>query len=160
MDHFIDAYLEYHAQDPRDGMPQIPTTLAVHPSAEQCVSTVAPLDIELVDMFSKYGCISYHSCLNLLFLGRHRKCITPAPRHIYPNETLIQQGYIGSSPFIPSVTILIQTLATFHQQYHMCPHFSIQAWAKTLCHLHQVSLVKFHHHPFVLIYSWHHTKLL
>ena len=160
MDRLIEAYLEYHAQDPGDGMPQIPTALAVHPSAEQCASTVTPLDIELVDMFSKYSCISRCSCSNLLFLGRHRKHITPTPHHIYPNETLIQQDYIGSSLLIPSITISIRTLATFRQQHRMCPRFSIQAQAKTLCHLHQVSLLKFHHCLFVLIYPRYHTKLI
>ena len=160
MDRLIEAYLEYRTQDPGDGMPQIPTAPAVHPSAEQCASTVAPLDIELVDMFSKYSCVSRRSCSNLLFLGRHRKRIMPAPRHIYPNETLIQQGYIGSSPLIPSVTISIRTLAAFCQQHRMCPCFSIQAQAKTLCHLHQVSLLKFCHRLFVLIYPRYHTKLI
>lgn len=59
--------------------------------------------------------------------------------HICLNKTLICHGSIGSSPLFPSVTILIWTLAAFCQQHHVCLCFSIQAQAKSLCHLHQVS---------------------
>ncbi|KAG8217191.1 hypothetical protein J3R82DRAFT_5273 [Butyriboletus roseoflavus] len=77
--------------------------------------------IELVDMFSR--------C--------YETFITPACNQ-YPNETLIRHEYLGCSPLYPTIAISLCTLAAFCQQHHMCPHFSIQAQVKSLCHLHEV----------------------
>ncbi|KAI6004702.1 hypothetical protein EDD15DRAFT_2384720 [Pisolithus albus] len=62
----------------------------------------------------------------------------PSAHHQYPNETLICHGYVGCSPLFPTVAVSLRTLATFRQQQRTCPHFSIQALSRTLCHLHAV----------------------
>ncbi|KAG0693206.1 hypothetical protein DFH29DRAFT_985554 [Suillus ampliporus] len=50
-------------------------------------------------------------------------------------------GCIGCSPIRPSIAITIRTLAEYQQTHCVCPHLSIHAEAKKLCHLHNV----YHH---------------
>ncbi|KAL4074889.1 hypothetical protein V8B97DRAFT_2022500 [Scleroderma yunnanense] len=59
--------------------------------------------------------------------------------HLFPNENLIYHGYLGCSPMYPTVAILICMFAAFCQSHWVCPHFSIQAQCKALCHLHHIS---------------------
>jgi len=65
----------------------------------------------------------------------------PDSVHIFPNETLIRQGYLGASPVQPTIAISIQTLECFRQSHRTCPCFSIEAQCKTLCHLHSVRVI-------------------
>ncbi|KAG0706446.1 hypothetical protein DFH29DRAFT_872226 [Suillus ampliporus] len=44
----------------------------------------------------------------------------------------------GCSPLYPTVAISLQTLAAYRQSHRTCPHFSVQAQCKTLCHLHNI----------------------
>ncbi|OAX32642.1 hypothetical protein K503DRAFT_852090 [Rhizopogon vinicolor AM-OR11-026] len=57
---------------------------------------------------------------------------------MYPNETLIYNGYLGCAPLFPTVAISIRTLAAYRQAHRVCPRFSIQAQCKMLCHLHNM----------------------
>ncbi|KAI6025149.1 hypothetical protein BKA83DRAFT_4463356 [Pisolithus microcarpus] len=66
--------------------------------------------------------------------------------HQYLNETLICHMYLGCSPLFLTIVISLHMLSTFCQQQHICPCFSIQALAQTLCHLHAV--------PY-----WHHLMM-
>lgn len=59
---------------------------------------------------------------------------------IYPNETLLRNGFLGCSPLTPTVAITIRSLSAYQQMHRTCPRFSIYAFAKMLCHLHNVSL--------------------
>ncbi|KAI9566563.1 hypothetical protein HD554DRAFT_1096637 [Boletus coccyginus] len=58
--------------------------------------------------------------------------------HVFPNETLLTNGYLGCSPAFPSIAISLHTLSAFRQAHRVCPRFSIQAQCKVLCHLHNV----------------------
>ncbi|KAI5997581.1 hypothetical protein EDD15DRAFT_2162612 [Pisolithus albus] len=49
---------------------------------------------------------------------------------------LIYHGYIGCSPVLPTVSVSLRTLASYHQIHRICPRFGIQAQCKLLCHLH------------------------
>ncbi|KAL4062912.1 hypothetical protein J3A83DRAFT_4362973 [Scleroderma citrinum] len=80
------------------------------------------IDVELVDIFTK--------CKATLVAHLH---------HLFPNENLIYHGYLGCSPMYPTVAILICMFAAFCQSHWVCPHFSIQAQCKALCHLHHIS---------------------
>ena len=60
---------------------------------------------------------------------------------VYPNVTLLRNGYLGASPLSPSVAISIRTLVAYHQTHRVCPHLSIEAEVRKLCHLHRVRFV-------------------
>ncbi|KAG1894971.1 uncharacterized protein F5891DRAFT_1130758 [Suillus fuscotomentosus] len=57
---------------------------------------------------------------------------------MYPNETLIYNGYLGCSPLYPNIAISLCTLAAYRQAHRTCPQFSIQAQCKMLCYLHDM----------------------
>ena len=65
----------------------------------------------------------------------------PDSMHIFPNETLVCQGYLGALPVQPTIAISIRTLECFQQSHRMCPCFSIEAQCKTLCHLRSVRVI-------------------
>jgi hypothetical protein len=54
-------------------------------------------------------------------------------------SAIIRHGYIPSSPLTPLVCITIQCLELYRVAHLRCPHFSIQAFVKTICDLHSVS---------------------
>ncbi|KAG1839356.1 hypothetical protein F4604DRAFT_1599710 [Suillus subluteus] len=56
----------------------------------------------------------------------------------YLNVSLMHEGCIGASPIKPMVAITICTLEVYCQTHCVCPHFSIHAEAKKLCHLHGI----------------------
>jgi hypothetical protein len=58
-----------------------------------------------------------------------------------PNVSLIREGLLGCSPIDPSVAISLQCLELYHQIRRRQPSFSLQAMAKVLCALHNVSLL-------------------
>jgi hypothetical protein len=60
------------------------------------------------------------------------------PGTLYPNEMLLQYGYLGHSLVQPTLTFSIRTLVAYRQSYQTCPHFSIEAQCKMLCHMHNV----------------------
>ncbi|KIK10609.1 hypothetical protein PISMIDRAFT_124186, partial [Pisolithus microcarpus 441] len=60
------------------------------------------------------------------------------PHHTFPNENLIYHRYLGCSPIYPTIAISLRTLTIFRQACRACPHFSIHAQCKTLCHFHNM----------------------
>ncbi|KAH7920572.1 hypothetical protein BV22DRAFT_1107609 [Leucogyrophana mollusca] len=115
VDRLVAAYLHYRKRDLGDG---IPSPLVDEDTVD---GTACPAlhDIELVDLFSH----------------RHTSLSAQASQ-VFPNETLIHHGYLGSSPLYPTVAISIRTLAAYCQIHRTCPQFSIQAQCKALCHMH------------------------
>ncbi|KAI5980688.1 hypothetical protein EDD15DRAFT_2187024, partial [Pisolithus albus] len=69
---------------------------------------------------------------------RHKATLQARPHHIFPNENLIYHGYLGCSPMYPTVTFSLRTLAVLRQVCCACPHFSIHAQCKMICHLHNM----------------------
>lgn len=55
------------------------------------------------------------------------------------NVALIRVGMIGCSPSDPSVAISLDTLELYHRLRRRNGQLSIQAMARTLCDLHNVS---------------------
>ncbi|KAJ6476562.1 hypothetical protein DFH09DRAFT_1108859 [Mycena vulgaris] len=53
------------------------------------------------------------------------------------NQTLLQYGYLGSSPESPAMAFPLEFLEQFRQIHRVCPHFSLDALSKTLNHLHK-----------------------
>ncbi|KAH7903561.1 hypothetical protein BJ138DRAFT_1020425 [Hygrophoropsis aurantiaca] len=88
------------------------------PDGAECPALV---NMELVDLFA-----------------RRRTSLPARSSHVYPNETLIYHGYLGSSPLYPTVAISIRTLAAYRQIHRTCSRFSIQAQCKALCHMHNI----------------------
>ncbi|KAF8329667.1 hypothetical protein F5887DRAFT_896606 [Amanita rubescens] len=54
----------------------------------------------------------------------------------YPNEALVRNGFLGCSPLHPTVCISFRTLSAYRQIHRTCPRYSLQAFAKSLCYLH------------------------
>ncbi|KAH7904735.1 hypothetical protein BJ138DRAFT_1106572 [Hygrophoropsis aurantiaca] len=115
IDRLVTAYLDYRARDAGDGMPSI-SELEDTQDSNECPALA---HIELVDIFS-----------------RRQESLSSRPSHVFPNETLIYHGFLGSSPLHPTVAISIRTLANYRQVHRTCPRLSIEAQCKALCHLH------------------------
>ncbi|KAG1722698.1 hypothetical protein EDB19DRAFT_1645644 [Suillus lakei] len=100
VDCLMDAYLDYHARDSGNGMPNpedLPSVLPLHMDMMDCPSLN---NIELIDLFR-----------------RRRSSLQPIASHRFPNETLIYHGYIGCAPMYPTIAISLHTLATFRQSH-------------------------------------------
>lgn len=50
--------------------------------------------------------------------------------------SLIRQGLIPCAPYRPTPTVTTRLLELFRHSHLRCPHFSIQAFVKSLCDLH------------------------
>ncbi|KAG1844624.1 hypothetical protein DFJ58DRAFT_664728 [Suillus subalutaceus] len=59
------------------------------------------------------------------------------------------EGCIVASPIKPTVAITIHTLEVNRQTHRVCPHLSIHAEAKKLCHLHGI-----HYHRYLADQLW------
>jgi hypothetical protein len=80
------------------------------------------------------------SFLRLTCTDTKRATFVASIDDVFPNVTLMRNGFIGSSPLAPTVAISIRTLAAYRQTHRVCPRLSIQAEVRKLCHLHAVSL--------------------
>jgi hypothetical protein len=132
MDRLVDAFLSFQLSD--DG--KDPPAAADVAADETTGGRIEFVDIfcELVLFFNPFIPSQY------FFTDRRKGTFTTCPPHIYPNEALIQLGFIGCSPLFPTVAISLRTLACFRQAHRACPRFSIQAQCKMLCHMHNVLL--------------------
>jgi hypothetical protein len=61
-----------------------------------------------------------------------------APTATSVNETLVRYGFLGASPEKPTIAFSFSLFEIYRQLHRVCPRFSIDALAKSLCHLHQV----------------------
>ncbi|KAG0701438.1 hypothetical protein DFH29DRAFT_982689 [Suillus ampliporus] len=62
------------------------------------------------------------------------------PTDAFLTSVLVRQGLIPCSPITPSVTITIDMIEFYRVAHLRNPHFSIQAFVKTLCDLHGFSI--------------------
>ncbi|KAI6034650.1 hypothetical protein BKA83DRAFT_4470170 [Pisolithus microcarpus] len=69
--------------------------------------------------------------------------ITVGPTDRYLTSALVHHSLIPCSPIVPKVTITVQALDLYRTARQRCPHFSIQAYVKSLCDMHGVP---FHNH--------------
>ncbi|KAJ6447938.1 hypothetical protein C8R45DRAFT_850613 [Mycena sanguinolenta] len=60
------------------------------------------------------------------------------PDVVRSNQTLIRHGYIGGAPEKPAIAFALHTFEVYRQIHRVCPRYTIDSLAKTLCHLHQV----------------------
>ncbi|KAF8331610.1 hypothetical protein F5887DRAFT_1063993 [Amanita rubescens] len=50
----------------------------------------------------------------------------------------LHHGYLGCSPLHPTVCLSLPTLSAYRAIHRACPRYSLQAFSKTLCHLHNI----------------------
>jgi hypothetical protein len=53
---------------------------------------------------------------------------------------LIMEGLIPSAPTVPTVAINIRVVEAYRVIHVRCPHLAVQAFVKSLCDIHGVSL--------------------
>ena len=58
----------------------------------------------------------------------------------FPNESLVRNGFLGSSPEKPTLAIAIEVLEIYRQFRRVCPRFSLDALGRALCHIHHVKI--------------------
>ena len=56
-------------------------------------------------------------------------------------SALVQAGYLPASPESPSVAVSLRTLELFYTIRLFKPNFSVEAFAKTVCHLRSVRIL-------------------
>ncbi|KAK7444532.1 hypothetical protein VKT23_015210 [Stygiomarasmius scandens] len=76
------------------------------------------------------------STINLYTLERTIQVARDA--HTEPNVALVRAGYLGNSPVAPSIAVSLKTLELFHVLRLFKASFSIEAFAKVLCHLYKL----------------------
>lgn len=115
---------------------------------EQLNAAWTPLIEELTDAYVgwKYG-LTTHTTTNELFsfsisvVDIHSLEVEAT---IHRNEetkasvALVQAGYLGTVPEQPSLAISLRTLELYHTLRLFKPSFSIEAFAKAICHLYSV----------------------
>ncbi|TFK59791.1 hypothetical protein BDN72DRAFT_905544 [Pluteus cervinus] len=67
--------------------------------------------------------------------GQKNMSVALQAGHEYLNESLLQFGYLASSPLRPTTAFSIQALKLYRQAHRTCPRFSIEAYCRTLCHV-------------------------
>lgn len=55
-------------------------------------------------------------------------------------SALVQAGYLPASPESPSIAVSLRTLELFYAARLFKPNFSVEAFAKTVCHLRSVRI--------------------
>jgi CxC1 like cysteine cluster associated with KDZ transposases len=56
------------------------------------------------------------------------------------NVALIHHGYLGASPSQPTIAFTLEALEFYHQLRRRQANFSVQAFVKVLCVIHNVCL--------------------
>ncbi|KAI6143412.1 hypothetical protein BKA82DRAFT_4331277 [Pisolithus tinctorius] len=69
----------------------------------------------------------------------------------YITSTLVRQGFMPCSPIRPSMAITINALELYHVTCLHIPHFSIQAFVKTICDLQGVAFWHYLSHQFSIV---------
>ncbi|KAF9231943.1 hypothetical protein BU15DRAFT_81804 [Melanogaster broomeanus] len=75
----------------------------------------------------------------VMHLGAEEVICTIKPNDSYIASALIRQGLVPCSPISPTTAITINALELYRTAHLRSPHFSIQAFVKTLCDLHGVT---------------------
>ena len=87
----------------------------------------------MIYYFTGYTLHSHHT------ESRHNNIILQLPDEL-ANISLAHIGFLGCSPTIPLVAFSSKCLELYHQLRRRQSSFSVQAYAKVLCALHNVSL--------------------
>ncbi|KAG8717226.1 hypothetical protein FRC09_014581 [Ceratobasidium sp. 395] len=112
-----DAYLIYDASQSVDCDPKPPNPSNPMDDSE----SVETFCVEVIDLFARRPDMSFtHNC------NEHR------------NVTPVKSGYISSNATHPTMAISIRTLKLFRGIREHHPQFSVQAFAKVLCSLHNI----------------------
>jgi hypothetical protein len=136
IDTLVNAYLSFRAKSEYDGLAN--QMMPVEP-------TNAPsITIEIIDLFCTLTIIYRYFKISKHITVRKTVLIPMAETDVYQNEALLRSGYLGSSPLTPTVAVTIHSLSAYQQIHRTCPCYSIEAFSKTLCHLHNVS-IRLHH---------------
>ncbi|THU85589.1 hypothetical protein K435DRAFT_822380 [Dendrothele bispora CBS 962.96] len=77
----------------------------------------------------------YISTIDLYTL--ENTALIPRDQNTEPNVALVRAGYLGNSPLNPSLAISLQTLNLFYTLRLFKASLSVEAFAKTLCHLYK-----------------------
>ncbi|KAH7904826.1 hypothetical protein BJ138DRAFT_1119044 [Hygrophoropsis aurantiaca] len=75
------------------------------------------------------------------------------PSDVFIASALTRQGLIPCSPISPTVAITIDALEVYRVARLRSPHFSIQAYVKTLCDLHGVEFHRYLSRQFSIAYD-------
>lgn len=142
MPKLVDAYLKLQSMDNGEGF--------LESSTQPGESVGPPIQIEVVDIFCESHVIPFAYVVNS-FVVRRQLNIPVLSGDVYPNESLLHRGYLGSSPLQPTLAFSIRTLAAYRQSHRTCPRFSIEAQCRMLCHMNQVHTVAVD--PFRMLYS-------
>ncbi|KAH7908461.1 hypothetical protein BJ138DRAFT_1115822 [Hygrophoropsis aurantiaca] len=78
-------------------------------------------------------------------------CILPSDTFI--SSALVRRGIVPCSPISPTVAITIDALELYRVAHLRSPHFSIQAFVKTLCDLHGVEFHRYLSRQFSIAYD-------
>ncbi|KAF9076441.1 hypothetical protein BDP27DRAFT_1210207 [Rhodocollybia butyracea] len=65
-----------------------------------------------------------------------REATVPRNSETKATSALVQAGYLPASPESPSIAVSLRTLELFYATRLFKPNFSVEAFAKTVCHLH------------------------
>ncbi|KAH7918250.1 hypothetical protein BV22DRAFT_1024902 [Leucogyrophana mollusca] len=76
-------------------------------------------------------------------IGAEKVSLTILPTDDFIASALIRQGVIPCSPISPSVGITINVLEFYRVAHQRSPHYSIQAFVKTICNLHGVQFQRY-----------------
>lgn len=68
-------------------------------------------------------------------IGAEKVPLTILSTDSFIASALVRQGIIPSSPISPTTGSTVQALKLYHTARQRNPHFSIQAYVKTLCDL-------------------------
>ena len=78
--------------------------------------------------------------LVLIFLtGRGKRSFLHTSNSVSSAVTLLEYGIIGTLPLQPQLGFTIETLCFYQQLQHVCPRFSLDAFAKALNFYHAMS---------------------
>ncbi|EIW82713.1 hypothetical protein CONPUDRAFT_163795 [Coniophora puteana RWD-64-598 SS2] len=115
----VDAYLEWSYRRDRSGRG---SDTPVGEKAEESVG----VQMRVIDVFDA----------RTIF-------VTEAPTDKNILATLVRHGLVPCSPCSPNVSITIDALELLRISRVRCPHYSIQAFTKTLCDLHGVAYQRY-----------------
>ena len=136
IDMLVNTYLSFRAKSEYDGLAN--QTTPVEPANAPSIT------IEVIDLFCMLTIIYCYFKISEHITVRKTVSIPMAETDVYQNEALLRSGYLGSSPLTPTVAVTIRSLSAYQQMHRTCPRYSIEAFSKTLCHLHNVSIILHH----------------
>lgn len=112
-----------------------------HGTVEAAASTAATsFEITAIHTFCKYiiGFDRTNCCSQTCSARTRLQSVQQNPNEL-ANVALIRNGLLGCSPESPSAAISLNTLELYHRLRRQHGQLSVQAMAKTLCDLHNVS---------------------